>query len=177
MSDPAQDLERLISRHLDGESTPEERRALNARLRREPESAALYEEYSALDHEIKHALRSAVGRSPSRHRPLPRWERAARVFVVAAAACLAAMFWFNAGEARPPVSHPRAATQAGSWFAALPTVGDKLVEHPARFDRPQIRVGKPATNWIVIPSERPGEFLVIEVNRVLTRTVHIQRDF
>ncbi|MFQ5805101.1 MAG: hypothetical protein ACE5I3_01485 [Phycisphaerae bacterium] len=176
MSEPTPDLERLISRHLDDECTREERRALNARLRRQPESAALFEEHSALDREIKHALRSALGRSAARHRPLPLWKRSARIFVVAAAACLAAMFWPRPTQ-QPPSPADGLAAQATSWFASLPTIGDTLVEKPDRFVRPQIRVGQPATNWIVIPSDTPGEFLVIEVNRVLTRTVHIQRDF
>jgi len=175
MSEPTYDLERLISRHLDDEATREERRALNARLRREPDSAALYEQHSALDREVKHALRSALGRSPARHRPLPLWERTARVFIVAAAACLAVMIWLKPTQELSSQAG-RAPAQA-SWFAPLPTVGDTLVERPEGFDRPQIRVGKPDTNWIVIPSDKPGEFLVIEVNRVLTRTVHIQRDF
>jgi anti-sigma factor RsiW len=177
MSEPTHDLERLISRHLDHEATPAERRELNARLRREPESAALYEEYSALDREVGYALRSTRDRPSCRHRPLPLWERTARVFVVAAAACLAVMFWFNADRTRAPAGRPLDVRQAGSWFAPLPSVGDTLVERPERFNRPEIQVRKPRTNWIVIPSETPGEFLVVEVNRVLTRTVHIQHDF
>ena len=175
MSEPAHDLERLISRHLDDECTPRQRRELNARVRREPAAAALFEEHRALDHEIRHALRRALGHAPSRHRPLPLWERAARVFAVAAAASLAAAFWFT--PAQDASSNSRAAAQGRSWFASPPSVGDTLIDTPRRFNRPQIRVGRPDTNWIVIPSETPGEFLVIEVNRVLTRTVHIQRDF
>jgi anti-sigma factor RsiW len=176
MSEPAHDLERLISRHLDHESTSTERRELNARLRRDPDSAALFEEYAALDREIKHVLRSALGHVPGRFRPRPVWQRAARGLIIAAAACLALLLWLRPAHHALGPGGP-APAQARSWFAPLPSVGDKLVEHPARFDRPQIRVGKPATDWIMIPAETPGEFLVIEVNRLLTRTIHIQRDF
>lgn len=176
MSGPAHDLERLISRHLDDECTPQERRELNARLGRDPAAAALFEEHRALDHEIRHALRRAVRGSFPHQRPLPLWERATRLLAIAAAACLAATFWLA-----PPQDaasrQGRAAAQGHSWFASPPTGGDTLIETPRRFIRPQIRVGRPEADWIVIPSERPGEFLVVQVNRVLTKTVHIQQDF
>jgi hypothetical protein len=86
------------------------------------------------------------------------------------------MFWFRSPD-RPPTQHAAVALAGPSWFAPPPTVGDMLVEQPQRFDRPQIRVGRPDVDWIVIPSERPDEFLVVEVKRVLTRTIPIQRDF
>lgn len=176
MSEPSHELERLISRHLDGECSPRERRLLNARLRRDPAARALFEGHRALDHEIKHALRSEFGRPSAGRRPVPRWERAARVCALAAAACLMVMLWLN--PARDASEHRgQTPSQARSWFGSLPTAGDSFIERPARYDRPQIKVGKPDTDWIVIPSNTPGEYLVIEVNHVLTRTVHIQQDF
>ncbi len=175
MSDPSHDLEHLISRYLDNECTRRERRELNAELSRDPESAALFEEHAALDREVKHALRATLRHTPVRRRPLAPWEQAARVVVVAAAACLAVMFWFA------PPNEPQTPTpaQAGvqSWFASPPTAGDAFVERPERLNRPINWVGKPETKWIVVPSDQPGEYLVIEVNRVLTRYVHIQQDF
>jgi anti-sigma factor RsiW len=175
MNDPTHELERLISRHLDGECTPRERRELNARLRRDPQAEALFEEHAALDREIKHALRTALRHRPERRRPAPLWEQAARVVIVAAAACLAVMFWFAPAH-KPGVSQP---AQAGvqSWFASPPTAGDTFVEGPERFNRPVNWVSKPEARWIVVPSDRPGEYLVIEVNRVLTRHVNVQQDF
>lgn len=175
MSDPTHDLERLISRYLDDECTRPERRELNARLRHDPHAAALFEEHAALDREVKHALRAALRHTPERRRPLPLWERTARVVVVAAAACLAVMFWL-APPHKPGTSEP-AQAGAGSWFANLPTTGDTFVERPERFNRPVNWVGKPEGRWIIVPSDRPGEYLVIEVNRVLTRRVHVQQDF
>lgn len=176
MSEPTHDLEHLISRCLDEECTSRERRELNARLRRDPEATARFEEHSALDREIKHALRSALGHAPARHRPLPLWERAARTFALAAAACLALALWFApAKQTMPRDGQPP--TQAGSWFASLPTAGDTLVDSPSGLYRPHIQLRQPDTNWIVIPSDTPGEFLVIEVNRVRTKTIQIQKDF
>ena len=129
MSDPTHGLERLISRYLDDECTRLERRELNAKLRRDPQAAALFEEHAALDREVKHALRAALRHTPERRRPLP------------------------------------------------PTAGDAFVENPERFKRPVNWVGKPEAKWIIVPSDRPGEYLVIEVNRVLTRYIHVQQDF
>ena len=175
MSDPTLELERLISRCLDDECSRDEQRELNATMRRDPEAAALFEEHAALDREVKHALRAALHHRPGRHRPLPLWERLARVGVVAAAACLAVMFWF--APQREPGN--REATQAGvqSWFASPPAAGDSFVENPERFNRTVDWVGKPESKWIVVPSDQPGEYLVIEVNRVETRYGGVPQDF
>lgn len=171
MSEPAHDLERLISRHLDDECTSRERRELNARLRRDSQAAALFEEHRALDREIKHALRSALSRSPLHHPAQPMWERTARVFVVAAAACLAAMFWFAPDR---DTSSPRDRTpaQARSWFTPPSTWGDVFTDEPTHTP---LR-GSDA-NWIVVPTDTPREFLVIEVNRARARVVVNHQDF
>lgn len=179
MNRPAQDLEHLISRYLDDECSPDERRALDERLEREPIARALFDEHSSIDREVKHALRSTLGRTETFKRPLPMWERVARGVIIAAAAALALMFWFTPDKPdnAVPTSQNHAAAHGTSWFADWPGAGDTLVEQPTSFDRPQLRVGQPAKEMIVLPGNAPGEFLVIEVDRVLTRTVHIQRDF
>jgi len=178
MNDPTPDLERLISRHLDGEATPQERRELNARLR-DPHAAALFEECRALDREVGRALRSALGSSGRRRAPLR--ERTARSLLAVAAACLALLFWFNIGRSGGPTGGSNSASLAGnvsaSWFASPPTPQDVLVERPEWFERPQIQIGRPEVKWIVVPSQNPGEWLVIEVDRLLRRTVPIQKDF
>jgi len=176
MSEAEHDLERLISRCLDDECTPAERRALNAQLRRDASAAALFEEHSALDREVKQALSRGLRRPVAGRRVRSLRERVARICVVAAAACLALLFWIEP-DRQTSSQHAGMAPQSPSWFASPPTMGDTLIEQPVRFDRPQIRVGKPDVGWILVPSDTPGEFLVIEVNRVLTRTVHVQYDF
>ena len=178
MSDPTHDLERLISRYLDDECTPQQRRELNARLQRDARAAALFEEHAALDREIKHVLRSALRRAPDRSAALPLWERTARVFVVAAAACLAIMFWFaSPREPASPGTEASAQTSVQSWFASPPSAGDTLVERPERFNRPVNWVGRPRTEWIVVPSGKPGEYLVIEVDRIPMRSTRDRQDF
>jgi hypothetical protein len=174
MNDPTHDIERLISRHLDDEATADERRALNAQMRRDPAAAALFEDYAELDREVKHALRSVLGHSPMRSAPV--WQRTLRVFALAAAACIAVMFWSMPGGERTTPG-PQGPTQASSWFAPPPAAGDTLVEYPTRFDRPQMRFTRPQTDWVVIPSDTPGEFLVIQVKRVPTRTIRVHKDF
>jgi anti-sigma factor RsiW len=178
MSDPSYELERLISRHLDDECTPQQRHDLNARLRHDPHAVALFEEHAALDREIKRALRRVLDHSPRRHHPSPLWKRAARAVVVAAAACIAAMIWFSPHQnASSPAR--QAATQGSSWFASPPTTGagDTLVEQSDPFGRPRMRTGRPNTDWIVIPSDTPGEFLVIQIDRPAKKTASQQADF
>jgi hypothetical protein len=160
---------------LDDECTRRERRELNAAVRRDARAAALFEEHVALDREVKHALRAALRHRPTRQRPLPLWERTARVVMVAAAACLAVMFWL--APPREPGATASANAGAQSWFANPPTAGDTFVDGPEHFSRPVNWVGKPEAKWIVVPSDVPGEYLVIEVNRVLTSYVQVQQDF
>lgn len=176
MTDASYDLERLISRHLDDECSLEQRRELNDRLQHDPAAAALFEDHRVLDREVKLALRSALDRSALRLRPVAGWERVTRAGALAVAACLAVMFWFSPGRDTAAPAE-RTSAQASSWFAAPPTPSDTLVERPPRFVRPQIRVDHPDTDWIVIPSDKPGEFLIVEVNRVTTRSVPVQKDF
>ena len=176
MSDPASDLERLISRHLDDECTSRERRELNVRVQRDPHAAALFEQHAALDREVKYALRRALGRTPISRRLPTVWERSARLFAVAAAACLVVMLWLTPARRSAPLGE-QASAQPGSWFASLPTAGDSLIDQSQLPSQPQIRHGESHTDWILIPSDTPGEFLVIQVDRRPTRAADVQKDF
>jgi hypothetical protein len=42
---------------------------------------------------------------------------------------------------------------------------------------PHVRRQNLRRDWILIPAERPGEFMVVEVNRVTTRMRAIHSDF
>lgn len=179
MNGSSSELERLISRYLDDEATAQERRQLNARMRVDPEAEALVDDYAALDREVGYALRAALGRT----RVLPTgrslWARAGGLVGLAAAACLALMVWMRPGQ--PVVrTSPDAPAQAGvsaSWFApAVPQ--DQVVRQVNRsYERPQRRQRQTDREWILVPGELPGEYLVIEVNRVRTRAVAIQGGF
>ncbi len=85
-------IERLISRHLDGELAPEDRRKLDAALESRPEARALLDEYArndraaadALDHDFQCAAISTP-------RPVDRRFRLATLAVSLAAAAAIAL--------------------------------------------------------------------------------------
>ncbi|MBU0640109.1 MAG: hypothetical protein KKB50_14685 [Planctomycetes bacterium] len=176
MSEQSEHLEHLISRFLDGECTSAERRELNAAMRSDPTAQAAFEEYAALDREVAHAMRRALGYTLRVPAGRGIWAQIGRAVALAAAACLAVMVWLGSPNS---VSRedPRQARQGASWFApATRTNAVPRAEKPA-YDRPAVRMRHTQRDWIVIPGERPGEYLLIEVDRVHTRMKGIQRDF
>lgn len=179
MSDAIHDWERLISRHLDGECTPEEKRTLERGIAEDPAVAELYREYADLDRQIHAVLHEAVSRPATGAQPVRFAERFARVGILAVAACLAVLFWFSPSNRVTPNGTSEATVHpfSHSWFAAPPATGDTLVERPARFDRPVNWVGKPKTDWIVIPTEKPREFLLIQVESIETKTLRPPYDY
>ncbi len=179
MNPSSSELERLISRYLDDEATPQERRELNVRMRSDPAVEALVDDYASLDRELGNALRGALGRT--RVLPVGRslWARAGSLVGLAAAACLALMVWMRPVQpaGRPADRQPVHAGVPTSWFApAVPQ--DQTVQRVNRsFERPQRRQRQTEREWILVPGERPGEYLIIEVKRVRTRAVAIQVGF
>lgn len=176
MSETSDQLERLISRFLDDECSPGERRELNAALRSDPNARALYEETAALDREVGHAMRAALGRTLKPQTTRGVWPRIGRVVALAAAACLVLMVWLapprtDNGKLAGPVQN------GGSWFASpAPAAGELQVEKPL-YDRPALRLRHTQRDWIIIPGKQPNEYLLIEVDRVQTRFKGIQEDF
>jgi hypothetical protein len=141
---------------------------------------ALFEEASALDREVGIAIRKALGRSAGRcRRVLPPWNGLGRLVAVGLAACLALAFL--AWPARPPATTARYAGQGisgpGSWFAPPPAMRDAYEAAPVSLDRPRLRLDRADRNWIVVPGDRPGEYLVVEIKRVHSRSFVIQGDF
>lgn len=176
MNEPGE-LERLITRHLDDACGPDERRRLERLTRRDPRAEAMFEEYAALDREVGAAMRQALGRSAGKRLRGGGggWTRWRRALSVGMAACLAGVLWLAPPERAPTARGPR---QAGSLFAAPPTAHDTLDQRGASvFGRPQIRVDVPDREWILVPGEVPGEYLVVEVNRVRSRTIFLHEDF
>ncbi len=173
MTDPREQLERLISRCLDGEASAEERRDLQRALRRNPSADALFEEYAALDREAGHAIRAAVaapGIGPVLRRP-SIWREAG----LALAACVAMLVWLQPLE-RPSAGGAADASRA-SWFAPPPTTTDSWTDDARSVERLGVPMADTDREWIVVPGERPGEYLVIEVNRTRTRLLQLRRDF
>ncbi|MBI5863752.1 MAG: hypothetical protein HZB38_04445 [Planctomycetes bacterium] len=175
MNEPTNNLERLVSRYLDDECSVEERRQLRQLLRKDAEAEAFFEETAALDREIGRAMRHALGRPVVLRRQSPRWIQIGRAIALGAAACLAWVFLNPGGSAtsqRPEQGRPMRA----SWFAPPPAPADTMSDTRG-YDRPQVRLDNTESRWIVVPGERPGEFLVVEVKRVKTRTIPVQGDF
>lgn len=176
----ALDLERLISRVLDDEAGPQERKTLRRLERQDPEFAALAEEYAWLDREAGAAMRAALGRAalpaPGRKDP-PAW----RYAPLAAAACLALMLgWFGPQRQASPTGGVQTAQAGQSWF--LPTTPARSVSETdesslTRLDRPYQRHVAVDRDWIIVPGDEPGEFLVLELNKIHKVAVAIQQDF
>jgi hypothetical protein len=185
VNDPTRELERLISRFLDDEASGAERRELRAILRRDPAAEALFEETAALDRELGRALRRALRRQIVLHPARRPWAALGRAAAVAAAACLAVVVWWQAPLRQPPsvsgFDPPRYV--GSSWFAppapqAAPAeLGDSMTVLPAAAAVPHQRVRSARRDWILIPGDRPGEVLVIEVQRTQTRLKASGRDF
>lgn len=167
-------LERLISRFLDDEATVGERRELNARVDADPAARLLFDESVDLDREAGRALRTAMNRPLHVRVGSPAWVRTWGAVALAAAAGLALMLGISV-----PGWQGRAgnggANQAG--FFHNPSWSDVMKADPARFDRPRVQYRGRQRELILIPSDRPGEFMVIELNRIRIRTTGIQQDF
>lgn len=169
-------LEHLLSRHLDGECTPQEEQLLRSLVRREPEVRARLKDYERLDREVGDALRAALGRTP--RAAGIRWTRIGRNVVVAAAACLAAAAWLQPRLApRRPGAGGTQQASAGSWFAPAASEGDTVEPTPPGYERPEVRLRGTQRDWIVIPGDEPGTYLVIEVDHVRTHVIGVHRDF
>ena len=172
------DIELLISRYLDGECSADDRRRLNAVLRDDPEARALYEEYAVIDREAGSALRAEFGGAPPAIIRMPAWQRASRFVAVAAAACLAVYSWFSPPGVEKTTGNSRE-MQAGtpSWFSPSPNAGDTFIDSTSFRARQRAESQNPKRRFVVVPSDTPGEFLVIEVDPNPARAIPIQEDF
>ncbi len=174
MTDSREHLERLISRYLDGEATSAESAALRRQTRHDPHARALLDELTAIDGEVGGALRRAMGRGPVQ-RGVPRREPLIfRIVAVGIAASLAALLWLA-----PPTFRPdrRGVQAAGSWFEPAETRVDSVEASPEIFERPALHVHDTTQHWLVVPGARPGEFLMIEVQRTRTHVLPKRGDF
>lgn len=181
-------LEHLFSREIDGEATPAERHQLETLLRDEPRLQAMFDEYRLLDDVTGAALRNAMQPATI---PISRrqgwWQYAGRTGLLAVAACIATLIWL-----RPPAPTPlstgrdSAPTQAGiisatgempSWFVQPEPARDVVAPVPTVYERPQVQMRGTERNWILIPGDEPGVFMVIEVDQVRTHRITVQQDF
>lgn len=175
MTDSAERLELLITRFIDGEISALERRELQALLRRDPNAESLFEQTLALDREVGRALRQASGRTSFVLRPARGWTQFGRFVAAAAAACLGGALWLNPdGIPRVPGDSQKQQHAGSAWFAPPPGMADSYRES-AGASRGALE--RAPQQLIVIPGDRPGEFLVVEVKRMETRPVRVGQDY
>lgn len=175
------ELERLISRSLDGEITARERARLAAVLDRDPAARRLYETTRRLDLALGAALRDEMPCEAAPLRLIPslesrRFRPFARWALGAVAAAVAALAWINPFDWRFPHEHGD-----GRLGAAMLPVrrapGDTVAPLPSAYVRPEVQVQGLQRNWILVPSEQPGLILIVEVDRAQTHAIAVQRDF
>ena len=170
--------ERLISRVLDGEASPQQRAELESAMRSDPRVRSLFETTAALDAQVGQALRDALASAAGGDAPVPRpagsgrWRRRlGRLTGLAAAACVA---WLLATSTKPP---PDARLAEASWFVPPPGPADTLGEPAPLAGIPAVRVRDARSGWLVVPTRDPDEYLVIEVARVRETMVPIELDY
>jgi anti-sigma factor RsiW len=178
MNTGSPELERLISRYIDDEATPAERRDLEARADADPAIDLLLIETAAIDREVGRAMRIAMDRTiplPVRRSTKVRWFQA---IGFAAAACIALVAYLNFSQkpGQPARGHKPTPARA-SWFATQPPQVDVVEQVDPADVRPELRLRDTDRHWIVIPARQPGQFLLIQVDRLRTRAIRIQDDF
>ena len=176
-------LEHLFSRVIDNEATPAERALLESLVREHPHVRSSFDDYRRLDDAFGAALRAAAG-TPGRQTIPVRvrwWTRAGQAAAVSVAACLAVAAWLHP---RPPgtgpVSKPlqrAGAVAPASWFAPPPARADVVEPVPVMYERPAVKVRGIERRWLIVPGDEPGVFRVIQVERVRTHAIPVERDF
>jgi hypothetical protein len=179
-------LERLISREIDGESTAADREQLEVLIAHEPGIEQLLEDYRRLDREVGDALRVAVGAEPvlvPQRYPRQFWRRVNTL--LAAAAGVALLVWLRPPTQPPTNQRPHAADPAPTqlaqvqpdWFMPQQPVGDMVEPVSPLLERPGLQVRGVDREWILVPAEERGMFYVIEVDRTQDHLIQVHQDF
>ncbi|MCK4340562.1 MAG: hypothetical protein KAY37_02415 [Phycisphaerae bacterium] len=179
MNSESDKLEHLFSRTIDGENSSDDRELMEALFREDPELPALFEEYRGFDRMVGDALRWDMNRA-GHARPIHTlWGRFGRGLLAAAAACLATLAWLHPNQ--PMSQNPRepgpAQASSSSWFAPSAPRGDVVRPIPTAYERPELRLRGTQREWIVIPGDQPGTYLIIEVDHVRTHVIGVHQDF
>lgn len=179
MYETDEQLERLITRFLDNEITSAEKRALDARLARDPSARSLFEEVCAFDREAGRSMRTAVqGAVVLRPATANRMQRFGRVAAGLAAACIGFFAWMSPREFSGELPGGAASSVArASWFQPLRQMSEIFSPVKPEYERPSLRLQQTDREWLMIPSDVPGQYYLIEVDRTKTRLVGLHGDF
>lgn len=172
-----ENVERLVSRFLDDEVSDEERRQLEDFLKRNRSAEPAVDEYFEIERETRSALRRTFGATSAARRRAIRWSWASRIVTGSIAACIVIL---SVSRPQQPIAtddSTGAADHVPSWFAPPPSFGDMLVESVDMANGPQIQIDKSDRNWIVVPGDAQGEFLVVEVKQTKRRSIAVHQDY
>jgi len=170
------DIERLISRWLDGEATAEERRRFKQIVRDDPAARELMRKTVAVDRAVSQAMYRAL-RPQLQPATTKLRIRLAQLGGFGVAAGLLLALWLVHEQPRNGVRLAGPAQASVSWFAPPTAAADRIAPVEPADERPQVQVRDTQRDWIIVPGCEPGEYLLIAIDRVRTRAVRIERDF
>ncbi len=173
-------LERLISRHLDGEITAAEQRQLDAMLASDADARALFEDYCRLDASAGSVIRidASDSRQLAGRRPRSPWWTTIFTAVSAAAAVVAFSFLFEADRQQRPVRPFPENRMAGASQNALPAgLIDSPIDYRAVDFQPTQRVSDWRRDLIGIRGRNPNVILIVEQATQTAGRVPIYGDF
>jgi anti-sigma factor RsiW len=183
MSEYDEHLERLITRRLDGELTPEEDAELGQILRARPAARQLLAEHAACDRLAGLALRQSLG-AP---RPCPgvpirhigrRREWLSYSLVAAAAACIAMVMLFR-GQWSPPTPADRLAVSHtspvdGQWLRNASHAGLREPTWTTPIDYPHRQSRLINRNVFGIKDPNTGRYFILEYRQQAVKTVPVR---
>lgn len=191
-------IERLMSRYLDGEISLADRQTLKRELESNPAAQALLDEYRQIDAQASEALRtlcvSARTAVTARRRSRGVWLAVVGT-TLAAAAALAFTLWTGAPSPRPradewavgPVGPSPVVQEAPQWastvsgrdsLSARPGAKSRLVdyvEQPAL--QPMRRNHRVTRDWIGVVDESGNQVYLVETRRNRTTVVPVSADY
>lgn len=183
MTDADEHLERLISRRLDGELTPDEAVELERLVRTHPEARRLLDEYARNDRlasqVLRHSFEGTGACPPIRARPIGRRREWLSYSLVAAmAACIAMVMIFRAEWSPPPPSghatDNRQVRVPDRWLqnASQPPTPRPLWSTPVEY--PQRRLMHTGRNVLGIRNPGTDRYYILEYNARTVRTVPVR---
>ncbi len=183
------ELERLITRQLDGELSDAESDRLEACVASDPAAAELQAELHRIDAVAGYALRATLGRDvPTLLAPEPaptpaapsRWRLPRLALLnVGAAACIALLL-SSSIRSSAPVDADRGSqpAQASNWqWADLPTPPLETADVPEQVHQALTGERHLDRQWLVVPGDTPDEAFLIEITRLRLNAEPVQAEF